>query len=436
VLAAGESTIDTIEEWCNCAGTDFAAMRIHSEPQASCNRPTALSPQQKRGAEVSEAIPSGAESEPILRAGERILATPSHEINDDRMVPMTAVPEPLSPHRPTRLPAGAHAEAAAGPRAGRWGRVAPHVCLAAGCFALVVAVLLPLFVYPRVAVLPADPQQGQRLVASDATVLVPDATSPTGARTLHDVGVTVDNYISGASTGSSGNSVVWQIATKFNVDGHGLLNARVEQISLNRHTGQPTNCCGDRLVTSEDDTSGQLLTHSGYLTLPFDVQKQSYKLWDINLQHSKTADYIGEDTVSGINTYKFRAVVPPQKVGTMDLPGGFFGLKVPSVTADSMYADQQTYWIEPNTGDVVRLEDTISQQYTYAGKSITAFAASLKTPDPAADRLSRDKQGALLLPVLRSRASWLLVPIGLILLALGVYLLVRRRGTVAAQRTS
>src|SRR5262249_47303542 len=152
----------------------------------------------------------------------------------------------------------------------------------------------------------------------------------------------------------------------------------------------------------------------------------SYPLWDVNLEKSKTAEYVGEETKYGVHTYKFHAVVPLQKVGTMDLPGAFFGLKDPSVTADSQYADEQTYWIEPNTGDVVRLEDRITQQYSYDGKSVTAFSASLATPEPSADRLSQDKTGAALLPWLRSRATLVLIPVGLILLALGAFLLRRR----------
>ncbi|GAA3383638.1 DUF3068 domain-containing protein [Cryptosporangium minutisporangium] len=322
------------------------------------------------------------------------------------------------------------------PRRHRRRGIGRHLCLAAGCFALTAAVLLPLLVYPRLAVLPDDPQQGQTLTASDATVLVPDASAPAGARVLQDVDVTVENFISGAPSGRSGNSVVWQIATRFNVDGRGMVTARFERISLNRHTSRPTNCCGDRIVTALEDPSGELLTHDGYLAWPFDVQKRSYRLWDVNLRRAKTAEYVGEETQHGLRTYRFRSVVPLQKVGTMDLPGALFGSTAPSVTADAQYADVQTYWIEPRTGDVVRLEDQVTQQYVHAGRTLTAFAAQLETPPPSADRLSADRQGSILLPLIRIQATLVLVPLGLLLIAAGLVLTRRSRRGAAGERAT
>jgi hypothetical protein len=306
------------------------------------------------------------------------------------------------------------------------------VCLGAGGFALAAAILLPLFVYPRLAVFPNDPQAEQVLTGTGATMLMVDPKAAAGATVVHDADVTVTNFISQAPTGSSGDSAVWQIATKVDVAGKGMGNAQVEQVSVNKHTGVPTNCCGDRLVTDQEDTSGQLLRHSGYVAWPFNVQKHSYQIWDVNLRRTKTATYMGEEERDGIKTYKFRAIVPLQQVGTRDLPGGLFGNKAPNVTADAMYSDQQTYWIQPATGDVIRLDDSITQQYTYGGKTLTAFQADLKGKKLGEDRLGPDRQAAVFLPWVRSRATLVLIPIGLILLAVGAYLALGRRRRTSA----
>jgi hypothetical protein len=343
---------------------------------------------------------------------------------------MTAVPDPsVIPERSSRAPAhGLPAPAAASPRAsGRLSMIGRHLCLGLGCFALAAAALLPLVVYPRLAVLPADPQKEQLLSATGATVLVPDAKAPAGATQLTGVDVTVSNYISAAPGTDTHDSVVWQIATQFNVNGHGMTNARVEQVSLDPHTAKPTNCCGDRIVTSLEDTAGKALTHDGYVAWPFNAQKHSYQIWDINLEHSTTAAFVGEETRDGLRTYRYQTNVPLRNVGTMDLPGGLFGSKTPTVTAQTQYSDKKTYWIQPVTGDVIALNDQITQQYTYGGHTLVAFAASLHSPRLPADRLSDDRTGATVLPWLRVRASLVLVPIGLILLVAGVFLARRRR---------
>lgn len=344
---------------------------------------------------------------------------------------MTAVPDPtvttkrathVGVHRPSAEPSFAAGRTR---RAGGL-RIGSHLSLAFGCFALAAAVLLPTVAYPRLAVLPADPQQEQLLTASGATVLVPDATASAGARVLSDVNVTISNFVSEAPSGSVGDDVVWQIATQIKVEGRDMINARVEQVSLDRRTAVPANCCGDRIVTSLEDTSGELLTHSGYVAWPFNVQRHSYPIWDINLRRAKTASFVDAETRDGMRTYRFHAVVPLTTVGTTDLPGELFGIAKPSVSAQSQYADVSTYWIEPQTGDVIAIDDQITQQYTYAGRTVTAFAASMHSPRLPADRLDKDRTGSVVLPWMRGWVLFVLVPFGLILLALGVFLGRRR----------
>jgi len=314
------------------------------------------------------------------------------------------------PDDPDRAPALHHREP---PRSRRLLQLA---LLGLGIFLLVVGILLPLYVYPRIAVLPADPQNQQSLKGSGATVLWPDPDNPAGATVLTGVDVTVTNFVSEArGVENDGDDVVWDVATRIDVDGRDMLQARVERVSIDPHTTEATNCCGDRIVTSQEEPDGKELRHEGYFTFPFDTQKQNYQVWDINLERSVTAEYTGETTRDGVDVYTFRKVVPLQRIGSMELPGGLFGSKAPNVDAEAWYANTRTYWIEPNTGDVVGIREEITQQYTANGRTVTAFEAKMDSVRLSEDRLNQDKQAALMLPWLRGRASVVLVLLGLLL---------------------
>jgi hypothetical protein len=328
---------------------------------------------------------------------------------------MTAIPGPgFALSKPAGVGAGATDHA--GLR-----RIGSQVALAAGCLALALAVLLPTYVYHHVAVLPDDPQTEQDQVATDATALVPDVQIPAGAQVMHNVVARITTYIAEAPGGSKKGSVVWQLATTTNIDGQGLLDARVETISLDRQTAEPTNCCGDKLVTSQEDPKGVPLHHQGYLTFPFNVQKHSYPVWDVQLNRERPATYQGEERRDGFRTYRFRASNEWTKIGTQEVPGALFGLSAPSVVADSEYADTRTYWIEPASGSVVGLHENLQQRLTYQGHSVTALSADLDSPRLSGDILQQTRSGARWLPWLRGRASIVLVLLGLALIGLWAF---------------
>lgn len=316
--------------------------------------------------------------------------------------------------RRTTGPMGTHHEPPAG--SGSAGLLG-HLCLAVACLCLALAYLLPAQVYPRLAVLPANPDINQVQNAQHATALVPDLSSPTGVRLVRDTDLQITTHVTKAPDHPLGDSVVWTLGTRTTVASYGMINARLETVSLDRHTALPTNCCGDRLATAVDNPSGVPLRHEGYITFPFNVQKHSYPLWDIQLKRARIASYMGEERRDGLRTYVFRTDVPWQKIGTQELPGSLFGVAEPSVNADAEYADSRTFWVEPAGSDVIGLHEELNQRYSYQGHTVTAISASLDSPRLSQARLSDDREGAATFPWLRARASLVLVPVGLLLLA-------------------
>jgi hypothetical protein len=127
------------------------------------------------------------------------------------------------------------------------------------------------------------------------------------------------------------------------------------------------------------------------------------------------------------------AETPLEQIGTRKLPGAMFGRTAPSVTAAEQYADTRTYWVEPATGAVVGLEETLLQQFRHGGKVVPAISAHLVSPRPDDELLGQVRQGAVVLPWLRWRASAVLTVTGLGLLALAAY---RSRREPARRSTS
>jgi hypothetical protein len=289
------------------------------------------------------------------------------------------------------------------------------VLFAAAGFVFALAAALPTYVYPRLTALPADPQREQVLEATGATVLLPDLKSPAGARVRRGLDVQTRTFVSAAEQ-SLGDSVVWNVATRTLVSGHGLLDARVETVSLDPRTGQPTNCCGDRLRTTEADPDGEPLIHSGLFAFPLNAQKRDYPMWDIQLRRARAAQFVAAETRHGIRTYRFDLITPLTGIGSMELPGRLFGENTPSVTAISEYASTRTFWIEPNTSQVLDLRDKVTQQFRYGDRVVPAMSAVFTSPPPSQQVLSEARQGARVLPWLRGRASIVLVALGIGLL--------------------
>jgi hypothetical protein len=309
----------------------------------------------------------------------------------------------------------------------RWAVIGIVVCFLLGINALLAALLLPLAIYPRVAVLPEDPAQRITTTTHGATLLVPDRAAPAGLREMKNAEVTSTTTVSKAPGQHPDGNVVWQISTTSTVRGIGPFGRpTVERVSIDRRTGSTTNCCDDRIGSSPTGSDSVPVRHEGQMTWPFNVQQHAYPLWDGTLQRARTTAFMKEEKRDGLSTYVFRSEVPRQKIGTRELPGALFGRSEPVVKADSWYANTKTFWIEPVTGTPVSERQVQVQEYTFGGRTVTAFAATVETEKLSDSRLHKVGMGARWLPWIQGRAAYVLGPLGALLVVAGV-VAVRRR---------
>ena len=200
-----------------------------------------------------------------------------------------------------------------------------------GIFLLVMAYMLPFAVYPKLAILPTDPQAAQVAHGTGFNVFLPRQVKDGGVKIYRNVAVTSKVFVSEDTTGGAkpadSPNAHWRVATRTYVDGKGLLQTTVEGVSLDRRTSLSNNCCGDYMLTEKGDTVGKPLVHEGYVFMfPFGTEKKDYPVWDGVVEKTFPARYQATEKRRGFTTYRFVQDVPNMKNGTEELPGGLFGL--------------------------------------------------------------------------------------------------------------
>jgi hypothetical protein len=268
-------------------------------------------------------------------------------------------------------------------------RIRPVLTIGSGVYWIVMAFLLPLVVYPKVAVLPLDPKATQIMHGTGFNVLVPRSADQGGLKVYRNVPVTVQVFVSADDSQPRPNdspNAFWRIATTTSVDGV---------------VPQP---------------------HEVYTaTFPFGTQQQDYPLWDASIKGTATAKYTAKEKRRGLNTYRFELYIDEQKIGTQALPGDLFGLKTPSVVADSMFRTHRTYWVEPSSGAIVDYREAMDRRFVFFGTTIPAIQGTVTMiPDDTTKTFRQTKLAAIFLPLLKRKLPLVFALLGLVMIAFGV----------------
>jgi hypothetical protein len=87
------------------------------------------------------------------------------------------------------------------------------------------------------------------------------------------------------------------------------------------------------------------------------TRKQAYQVFDTTLNRAVPFIYSGTASANGIQTYMFTENIAPTQVATITVPGPFFGLKAKTVKLPQMYQIHLTYWIDPQTGALLNVDE-------------------------------------------------------------------------------
>ena len=173
----------------------------------------------------------------------------------------------------------------------------------------------------------------------------------------------------------------------------GLLLALVDTVTLNRKTASAVSDDSHpggavqkpRGFNEENPPTNIALPHDGLsYRFPFHTEKRTYPYFDPIAQKAFDANYTGEEDVNGLTAYKFTQDVGYDADGKLTEP-----IRYPSLYADDAdskvtapasmwdvpgdpdekitmtryYAAQRTFWVDPESGTIVKQEDHANHYY-------------------------------------------------------------------------
>lgn len=190
-----------------------------------------------------------------------------------------------------------------------------------------------------------------------------------------------------------------------------LISAEETLFATDRHTGMTVDN-GDYLPA---DTPQQEGLQNKW---PFNAEKKTYPVWDDIVGAAVDAEYIGEETIDGLDVYVYEYTTNVGPVNlVMDINGTYFAT--------------YTFYVEPKTGQIMK--QVIHQERIQAGVE-TVLELDLEfTEDQVASNVADAKDSLSQLRLIEVIIPIVGFAVGIPLVLIGVVLLLRRRGSAPAR---
>jgi hypothetical protein len=209
-------------------------------------------------------------------------------------------------------------------------------------------------------------------------------------------------------------------------------------VCLDRHTSEAVAPCDGQYIEQEQGkrvtgTPNTVQQPGLNFKFPFGTEKRDYKMFDATGKLTANVKFDGEDTLKGLDVYRFVATVKSTKLDSQDVPGSLIGHDEPTVKADRYYQDTRTIWVEPATGVLVAATDKSKQELVAPdespGSGTVVYDGTMKLTGKTVDdniKQATDNTGRLSLLTTWPIVLWI---VGAVLVVAGVplLLLVNRR---------
>jgi hypothetical protein len=297
-----------------------------------------------------------------------------------------------------------------------------------GAFLILVAVLLPTWVVGQVVKFPLNEYETATLQASNASYFSEAALTERTGVTMEATYTIKGN----AGLGSSSTAVWNEYSYVYDLTNHQVVQQMTRTFAFDRKTGQLVNCCG---ASVNGDKAVRQTGLVGYV-FPMGTQKQTYQVFDTTLKKTMPFVYSGTANVHGIQAYEFVENVPPTQTASVTLPGSFVKSTAASVTLGEYDAEHLIYYVDPETGalvDVNEQQSTTLRTSATAAPALVAFDADLiATPASVTQIVALDTNGRNELSLLQTVLPLVFGIVGALALIAGVFLSRRRNADAAA----
>jgi len=296
-----------------------------------------------------------------------------------------------------------------------------------GAFLILVAVLLPTWVVGQVLKFPLSESETATLEASNASYF-----SVAALRERTGVTLRATYTITGDASAGNSSTAVWnQTSDVYDVTNHAQVQQMTRRFAFNRRTGQLVDCCG---ASVNGDKSVRQTGLVGYV-FPIGTQKQTYQVFDTTLKKTMPFVYSGATSVDGIGVYEFVENVAPTQIARVTLPGSYVHSTAASVTIGEFDAEHLTYYVDPETGalvDVNELQSTTLRTSASAAPALVGLNADLIATPASVDQIvGLDRNGRSELTLINTTLPLVLGIGGGVALLAGIFLRRGRREDVA-----
>ncbi|GGV69580.1 DUF3068 domain-containing protein [Streptomyces massasporeus] len=315
-------------------------------------------------------------------------------------------------------------------------RKAGLVLLALAVFFAALSPLLRWYAFPRLAKVPANQYQDMVLEAKDATLLdygtmkAKKVSKVTIVQTLKG-----DVEASERIEESAGRDVVVWDGLSYVVGPDGKMVSRIpERYIFDAHTQEPVHATGEMV-------DGDPVRRQGIeFKWPFLTGKRDYEYFDAQARVTAPITYKGTRDFRGLEVYYFEQTIPWTEVKIpKTLPvEGLTPEAVEQTGTTRWYTTVRKFWVEPLTGAPVYGEEIHKEELrggTLLGdrEKVTAFAGHVKMrEDYITHTVDLVKSQRLLIALLTSYLPWGFLTLGVLLLALALYVEARGRRPAAS----
>jgi Porin PorA len=319
-------------------------------------------------------------------------------------------------------------------------RAIAYVLIGLGTFAVALGVLMPLYLYPSVAMVPLDTKSTTVSTGSDMTLL-DRGTGEVRQNVPLVATFRIASDLTAPEVKAGGSTAVWRIGLVVAEKGkpNTPVQVTLERFCVNRTTNMAVRSCTRQYINT-DGKVNQPVQPSGLIyKFPFGTQPKDYQYYDADTRSAFPARFAGHEVIDGLPVYRFVQQIPPTKVEDLpEVPGNLVnGQAGTSVPATRYYQDTRTIWVEPATGIVVKQQDAVRQ--TLHGmdgrEGATVMAGTLNFSDSTIRELTDSaKKGRAGLSIIQGNTPIVVLVVGLVAIAAGLVLLLWRREPRAPRR--
>ncbi|MFG2731710.1 DUF3068 domain-containing protein [Streptomyces canus] len=312
------------------------------------------------------------------------------------------------------------------------------VLLALAVFFAALSPLLRWYAFPRLAKIPASQYQDMVLEAKDATLI--DYND--GMKEKKVPKVTIVQTLKGNVEASekiektAGKDVVVWDGLSYVVGPDGKMVSKIpERYIFDAHTQEPVHATGEMV-------DGDPVKREGIeFKFPFLTEKRDYEYFDAQARTSAPIHYKGTQTFRGVDVYYFEQTIPWTKVPfpkTMPVQG-ITPQSIARTGTTRWYTTVRKFWVEPLTGAPVYGEELHKEELrggTLLGgrDKVTVFAGDVKMrEDYIRHTVDLVKSNRTLVLLMTSYLPWGFLSLGLLLLALSLWLEARSRRPAATK---